>query len=145
MFQKRKAKILIIDDQEDTFLLFQQHFKLEIENNEFDFVYASSSKKTLNLLYEQDLIFNLVIILSDIDLEEFSGLELLKIIKEKTPQMPLFMLIAYGDEKSAAKALEMGADEILVKPINFLFLKNLILETLKLKTGNDDDKNSCCG
>lgn len=145
MYKKPIYHILVIDDQVDTFLLFEQHFKNELQEQTINLFFAQTAENALKILEESSLIINLVLILSDIDMPGMRGLELLKKIKEKTPQMPLFMLIAYGDESTAQKALELGATEIIVKPINFPFLKNLIIESLNIKTGRDDDQSSCCG
>jgi len=59
-----------------------------------------------------------------------SGLELLKIIKEKHKQPPplVMMITAYGDAGNYETAMQLGADDFLTKPVEFTLLKE------KLKT-----------
>lgn len=54
-----------------------------------------------------------------------SGLELLKRIKKKfsTPPPIVMMLTAYGDPENQAMAKELGADDFLTKPVDFVGLK----------------------
>ena len=56
-----------------------------------------------------------------------NGLELLKIIKEKTPEQKVFMITAYSDGHNYKTAVEYGADDYLTKPLDFSWLKEKIL------------------
>jgi YesN/AraC family two-component response regulator len=56
-----------------------------------------------------------------------NGLELLKIIKSKFPNLKVFMITAYGDEENYRIAMEYGADDYLHKPVEFDNLKERIL------------------
>jgi DNA-binding response OmpR family regulator len=57
-----------------------------------------------------------------------SGLELLKNIKEKHHQPPpvIMMITAYGDADNYNKAMELGADDFITKPVDFNSLKETI-------------------
>ncbi|MBN2638118.1 MAG: response regulator, partial [Bacteroidales bacterium] len=57
-----------------------------------------------------------------------SGLELLGKIKEKnhTPPPVVMMITAYGDEENYNRAMQLGADDFLTKPVNFNELKEKI-------------------
>ena len=55
-----------------------------------------------------------------------NGLELLKQIKERYPQLKVYMITAYGDEDSHRRAVEYGCDDYLTKPIDFSVLRNRI-------------------
>ena len=69
-----------------------------------------------------------VLILSDINMPGMSGLELLKNIKEKHHKPPpvVMMITAYGDEDNYNKAMELGADDFITKPVDFNTLKERI-------------------
>ena len=41
-----------------------------------------------------------------------SGLDLLPIVKQRRPDLPVFMISAYGDADTVATALARGADEV---------------------------------
>jgi CheY-like chemotaxis protein len=52
-----------------------------------------------------------------------TGLELLHVVKQRRPELPVFMISAYGDQNTIATALAHGADKFLTKPVDFPQLK----------------------
>jgi CheY-like chemotaxis protein len=122
-------KILVVDDEKDMEILFQQRFRKEIRDHEVQFAFASSGEEAL--LYLSQLKHEAVLILSDINMPGMSGLELLRKIKEKYENPPpvVMMITAYGDTENYNQAMKLGADEFLTKPVDF----NLLKEKLKLK------------
>ena len=56
-----------------------------------------------------------------------SGLDLLPIVKARRPDLPVFMISAYGDADTVATALARGADEFFTKPVDFPKLKQDIM------------------
>jgi len=121
-------KILVVDDERDIQFLFEQKFRKEIRDREMDFAFAFSGEEALTFL--QQFEHEAVLILSDINMPGMSGLELLKIIKEKHKQPPplVMMITAYGDAGNYETAMQLGADDFLTKPVEFTLLKE------KLKT-----------
>ena len=69
---------------------------------------------------------SLILILSDINMPGMSGLELLPKAKALRPDVPVIMITAYGDAETKRKALENGAEALLIKPIDFVTLRNEI-------------------
>ena len=51
------------------------------------------------------------------------GLELLAEIKQRFPDLPVMMVTAYGDDDRRRRARELGAFEVLPKPVDFDLLK----------------------
>ena len=51
------------------------------------------------------------------------GLELLREIKTRRPDLPVMMVTAYGDDERRRLAGEYGAAEFLTKPVDFESLK----------------------
>ncbi len=119
-------KILVVDDEKDIQPLFQQRFRREIRNGELEFVFAYSGEEALKCL--QEYLHQAVLILSDINMPGMSGLELLKNIKEKHHQPPpvVMMITAYGDADNYNKAMKLGADDFITKPVDFNSLKETI-------------------
>lgn len=121
-------KILVVDDEKDVQVLFEQRFRKEIKNDEMQFEFAFSDEEALSYLnaHEQEA----VLILSDINMPGMSGLELLKHIKQQYLKPPpiVMMITAYGDAENFNAAKELGADDFLTKPVDFTVLKE------KLKT-----------
>jgi YesN/AraC family two-component response regulator len=54
---------------------------------------------------------------------EMNGLDLLKEIKARYPNLKVFMITAYGDESNFNKAKTLGADDYFTKPLKFDLLK----------------------
>ena len=117
-------KILVVDDETDIKLLFQQRFRKEIRNKEMDFVFAYSGEEAVGIL--KSMTQEAVLILSDINMPGMSGLELLEFIKRDYVEPPpvVMMITAYGDEQNHRKAHELGADAFLTKPLDFKNLKS---------------------
>ncbi len=115
--------ILVVDDERDVQILFEQRFRKEIKNNEIEFAFAFSGEEALQYLNKND--HGAVLILSDINMPGMSGLELLRHIKEKynTPPPLVMMITAYGDAENYNTAMRLGADDFLTKPVEFNVLK----------------------
>ena len=116
-------KILVVDDEKDVQILFEQRFRKEIREHEMEFVFAYSGEEAL--LYLNGHNHGAVLILSDINMPGMSGLELLGHIKQKftTPPPVVMMITAYGDAENYKTAMSLGADDFLTKPVDFISLK----------------------
>lgn len=116
-------KILVVDDEPDMQVLFQQKFRKEIRDGIVDFAFAISGEQALEYMKEND--HEAVLILSDINMPGMSGLELLEKIKQKylAPPPVVMMVTAYGDAENHNTAIKLGADDFLTKPIDFALLK----------------------
>jgi len=116
-------KILVVDDEKDIKILFEQRFRKEIKTNLVEFKFAFSGEEALNYLNLLDQ--EAVLILSDINMPGMNGLELLEKIKKKytTPPPVVMMITAYGDAENRRTAIELGADDFLTKPVDFTELK----------------------
>ena len=116
-------KILVVDDEKDVQGLFEQRFRREIKSREMEFVFAWSGEEALSYMKEHD--HEAVLILSDINMPGMSGLQLLQEIKMnfETPPPVVMMITAYGDKENYNRAMQLGADDFLTKPVDFALLK----------------------
>ena len=116
-------KILVVDDEKDVKVLFEQRFRKEMKNGDMQFAFAFSGEEALQYLYQYS--HEAVLILSDINMPGMSGLELLRHIKEKHHEPPpvVMMITAYGDADNYNAAMGLGADDFLTKPVDFSVLK----------------------
>ncbi len=123
-------KILVVDDEQDVQVLFEQRFRKEIKAGEMQFVFAFSGENALAYLNQHE--HEAVLILSDINMPGMSGLDLLEKIKKTYVKPPpiVMMITAYGDAENFNMAKNLGADDFLTKPLDFTLLKE------KLKTIN---------
>jgi CheY-like chemotaxis protein len=113
--------ILVVDDEPDVEVLFRQHFRRDLRNGRFTMEFAQSGPAALQRIHDAAGV-SLILILSDINMPEMSGLELLPKAKALRPDVPVIMITAYGDAETKRKALENGAEALLTKPIDFATL-----------------------
>lgn len=95
------------------------------------FIEAFDGKDALTKLIQSDTFVSLII--SDWDMPEMSGLDLLKKVKE-SPRLRTVPFLILPDEAhvfQSSNALELGANEVLVKPFTSDGLKARILNILK--------------
>src|SRR5678809_1001488 len=116
-------KILVVDDEKDIQTLFEQRFRREIRGGEMDFAFAFSGEEALAYINRHE--HEVVLILSDINMPGMSGLVLLEKIKHlyAVPPPIVMMITAYGDSENYTKAIQLGADDFLTKPVDFVLLK----------------------
>jgi CheY-like chemotaxis protein len=116
------ARILMVDDEPDAQELFRQNFRREIRKGVYAFDFALSGEAALNVLKGQTPPV-VVLVLSDINMPGMTGIELLAEIRKVWPEVSVFMITAYGDNATEAKAHDLGAERFLTKPIDFGRLK----------------------
>jgi two-component system, chemotaxis family, chemotaxis protein CheY len=126
-------KILIVDDEQDIKTLFEQRFRKELRAGDLQFLFAYSGEEAMEVLTDVSAA-DVILILSDINMPGLSGLELLKMVKERLPHLKVMMITAYGDPETRARAEGLGADSFLTKPIDFVALKNA-MDLLKKNSG----------
>ncbi len=119
-------RIMIVDNEADMHYLFSRKFKKEIKAGQVEFIFLMSATEALSYLDSPENNF-IDLIISDINLPIMNGLEMLKIIKEKYAQINVCMLTAHGYDENYKIAKQYGANDYLVKPINFEEIKQKIL------------------
>ena len=120
-------KILVVDDEKDVQILFEQRFRKEIRDGVFNFSFCHSGEEAMTYLREHPL--EVVMILSDINMPGMSGLELLRQIRQTTPVPPpvVMMITAYGDAEKYNQAMQLGANGFIHKPVDFNALKQQLM------------------
>jgi CheY-like chemotaxis protein len=116
------VSILVVDDEPDVTEMFRQRFRREARNGTYVMHFANSGDAALNLL-SNGIEPTLIVILSDINMPEMDGLDLLAEIKQRWADLPVMMVTAYGDDQRRCRARELGASEFLTKPVDFDLLK----------------------
>jgi CheY-like chemotaxis protein len=120
-------KVLMVDDEPDAELLFRQNFRREIRKKLYEFLFAQSADQALDVL-ERETSPSVMALLSDINMPGMSGLELLDVVKQKIPDLPVIMITAYGDARTESDAKNRGAAQLVSKPVDFMKLKSELAE-----------------
>ena len=123
-----KAKIMIVDDENDFEQLVRQKFRRQIREQEYAFVFAQNGKDALEKLDENP---DIDIVFSDINMPIMDGLTLLSKLNEKNPLLKAVIVSAYGDMENIRLAMNRGAFDFVCKPIQFEDLELTLLKTLK--------------
>jgi CheY-like chemotaxis protein len=116
------VSILVVDDEPDVAEMFRQRFRREARNGTYVMHFANSGEEALDKL-AAGIEPPLIVILSDINMPIMDGLELLREIKTRRPDLPVMMVTAYGDDERRRLAGAYGAAEFITKPVDFDFLK----------------------
>ena len=116
------ASIIIVDDEPDIAELFRQQFRREAREGTYVMHFAASGEEALGQL-EGQIEPHLIVILSDINMPGMDGLELLREVKQRRPELPVMMVTAYGDDERRRRANDLGALEFVTKPVDFDRLK----------------------
>jgi len=117
--------ILVVDYEPDVEALFRQHFRRDIRDGRFIMEFANSAPSALDRA-KTIPDPSLILILSDINMPGMSGLEMLPKVRAARPSVPVIMITAYGDADTKRTALELGAEALLTKPIDFTELRQEI-------------------
>ncbi|MDB5127591.1 adenylate/guanylate cyclase domain-containing protein [Mucilaginibacter sp.] len=110
------AKILVVDDEADLEVLVKQKFRRKIRENEYEFIFAQNGEEALERIKEHP---DLDIILSDINMPIMDGLTLLTHLPEANPTLKAVVVSAYGDMQNIRTAMNRGAFDFIMKPVDF--------------------------
>ncbi|MBB3188222.1 PAS domain S-box protein [Microbacter margulisiae] len=131
-------KILAIDDNSDNLIVLRA---LLIESfPDMQFISCQSGRKGISLALEQQPD----VILLDLIMPEIDGYEVCRILKEneRTRIIPVIILTAARtDKENRIKALEVGADAFLTKPLDESELIVQIRAMLRIKASEDYKQN----
>lgn len=104
-----EGHILIIDDEAS----LRQTMARVLQRAGYEVTTAANGREGLDILSAH--LFDLVYL--DIRMPDMSGLDLLKIIHAKRPELPVILFTAQPDLNSAVEAVRNGATDYLLKPL----------------------------
>ena len=122
------AKILVVDDEPDVPHLINQRFRQQIEKSVYDFVFATNGESALADFRKHE---DIDVVLTDINMPGMDGLTFLSRVGDVNPHVRTIIVSAYGDMNNIRTAMNRGAFDFLVKPIDFKDLELTIEKTLK--------------
>ncbi len=115
-----KAKaILIVDDEEG----IRESLEKVLAKAGYLTTTASTGNEAFGILSEKPID----IVLTDLKMPDGDGLELLKLIKKKSPDVEVILLTGFGTIETAVEAMKEGAYDFITKPPK----KALILSTVE--------------
>jgi len=132
----QKPTLLIVDDEERNIRLL----KAMLMAKNYHLLEASRGEEALRLVSETppDMI------LLDVMMPQMDGFEVCRRLKEdeKTRKIPVIMVTALSEKQHRVKAMEVGADDFLSKPVDLTELTVRVKSLLRIKSYHDELFNS---
>ncbi|HJV67327.1 MAG TPA: sigma-54 dependent transcriptional regulator [Geomonas sp.] len=122
--------ILIADDD----LAIRRTLELHLGEEGYAVVTAATGPHAVQLAVEKEID----LVLLDLRLEGADGFQVIGLIRERRPELPVVMITAYDDMQTAIEAIRLGAVDHLGKPIDLDHLDEVIAKIFK--TGADSRK-----
>jgi len=121
--EKRPASILIVDDEVSVTSLISK----QLRRDGFACQEALSAEEALEHLEGSD--FDVVV--TDIRMPQMSGIDLLKIVKQRDPEVQVVMITGNPNVDFAVEAIRLQADDYLVKPFELGQLSHAVARALE--------------
>ena len=118
-------KALVIDDD----LATLEFMKFQLKDEGFDVTTAERGQRALDFVRETEFD----IILTDLNLPDLNGIEMVKQSKQISPDTEIIMITGFGSMEKAIEATKAGAFHYVEKPVNFDELILLIGKAVERK------------
>ncbi len=117
------SKILVIDDEQS----MRDFLSIMLKKEGHDVVAAENGSDAFKAV--QTEIFDLVI--SDVKMPGLDGIDVLKTVKEVSPETVVIMITAYATAETAVEAMKLGAYDYITKPFKVDEIKLIIQKALE--------------
>jgi len=120
---KDSARILVVDDE----INIREALTTLLIDDGYEVLSATSAEGAVKMLQAEP--FDVVI--SDLRMPGLSGLDLLRWVKDMSPEIEMIILTAYGTVEGAVEAVKLGAYDYVSKPVDRRRLSLLIEKALE--------------
>ena len=130
MNERKTMRLLIIEDNKQLADLLKEELK----------------EYTVNICYtgnegeEEAFVSSYEAIILDLNLPDVNGLTVLHFLRENKVETPILILTASNEIQVCAKGLDMGADDYLAKPFEFLELRARLRAIIRRHNGKSSSK-----
>jgi CheY-like chemotaxis protein len=129
----KRPTILIVDPDDPSRILLEEliHILFQ-ESAKYQILSTSYGNEAINMCYEN----NIRLILTEINLKDINGLEVIKKIKEFFPDIPVIIQTAIITDDTQNHIYSTGVDSFIRKPLDFHLISNKINEVLDMSPSN---------
>ena len=126
------AVILVVDDVRDNRILLQ----LDLEDDGHEVLLAENGEVALSLLEQKPID----LVLLDVNMPVMSGIDVLSVVKKNPAHenLPIIMVTANDMDELLVQALDLGANDYIVKPYSYPVLSARVRTSLRLKRALDN-------
>ncbi len=104
-------RVLIVDDEQAIRDLLSQY----LGSQGYECVVAATAADAMNRLEEDSI----ALLLIDLGLPDMEGMEVVRAVRESDPEIGVVVVTGLKEVESAVEAMRAGADDYLMKPLNF--------------------------
>ena len=115
----KELKLLFVEDEKDLLDIISDTL-VKLQAN---FLTASNGEEALAVLEKHD---DIDAVITDINMPVMNGLDMIKTIKEKNPNLTIIIMSAHTETEYIQKAEEYGVNDYLLKPFDFIKFIELI-------------------
>ncbi len=115
--------IMVIDDEEAILFSIETLLRMAGIDN---VITCSDSRKVMDILFEQEV----EVMILDLSMPHVSGEELLSMVSDKFPEIPIVIITAVTNENSAVRCMKLGAFDYVIKPLEEIPLVNAINQAM---------------
>lgn len=119
-----QKQVLIVDDEPD----IRELLELTLGRMKLETRTAASLEDARHLLDQ----FDFDLCLTDMRLPDGNGIDLVRFIQDKFPEMPVAVITAYGNMETAVASLKAGAFDFVSKPLDINDLRNIVKSALRV-------------
>lgn len=119
IIELRKLKLLFVEDEDDLINIITD----TLTKLQANFLTAKNGEEALSVLENNS---DVDAVITDINMPIMNGLEMIKILKDKTPKLPIIIMSAHTETEYIEKAKELGVNNYLLKPFDFIKFIELI-------------------
>lgn len=130
-----KSRVLVVDDEES----IREFLEIMLRKEGYEVTVAEDGQKALDIIKKKSIDM----VISDLQMPNMTGIELLRNVKDQYPDMLFMMITAFGTTETAVEAMKLGAYDYITKPFkidevrlniaNALRSQNLEVENRTLK------------
>ena len=120
-----KVNLCIIDDDQDVremLVDFAHSFGYETSV----FTSGFSAMETLYAGKDTKLLDSIDLVLLDVNMPIVDGWKVLQSLKVKRPELPVILISAFAGKEQTQRAFDMGAEELMAKPLELSHLSKKI-------------------
>ena len=108
MAEPTPSRVLVIDDEAG----MRKSLAIMLRREEYAVAEAAGGTEALDQIGRE--VFDLIV--ADLNMDDLSGLEVLRHVKQSNPDVEVIMMTAYGTIESAVEAMKLGAFDFITKP-----------------------------
>ena len=117
------SRILLVDDEKNLL----EFLNIMLTNEGYHVTVACGGNEAIDILHKNEFD----VVLTDIKMPRVDGIEVLKFVKESSPDTMVIMITAFASHETAVEAMKSGAYDYITKPFNNEQIKLVIKKAIE--------------